>query len=171
MFGKTARCLHLILLNQMVNTTQLNNGECISQGRNADIRIFPTLASLCTRQRARCINTSDHFPLEVHTSSETAVSLTNSKCTSVHLQAVTKPAYGITIKEEIKKWSSCSIWVEDCVLLREGGYEGLLIKNCPLSNSCTFLLYLCNTSYTTAQHSAIISWSRSLGDCIPFLHA
>ena len=80
-----------------------------------------------------------------------------SKHIEAHLQDVAKATHGITIKEELKKWTSDSIRVGACVLLSEGGYYGPFFKIHLLSKSDTFLLFLRNTAHMAAQHSATIS--------------
>ena len=83
------------------------------------------------------------------------VALLSRKHVVAHLQAAAKAADGINNKEEIKRWASQSIQVGACALLSEGGHYGTFVK--------IFLLCLRNIACMTVQHSATISWYRSLG--------
>ena len=86
-----------------------------------------------------------------------AAALMNRKHIAAHFQVVVKAAYGITIKEELKKWTSHYIREGPCVLIIEGGHYGPFIKIRLHWKSYTFLLYLRNTAHMAAQHSATIS--------------
>ena len=46
-----------------------------------------------------------------------------------HLESVEKAIFGITNKEELKKWALYSIRVEDCVLLSKGGHDNPFIDD------------------------------------------
>ena len=85
------------------------------------------------------------------------VNFLNRKYVAAHLQAVAKASHGMTIKEELKKWTLNSIRIVAYVLLSEGGYDGPFIKIHLRWKSDTFILYLRSTAYMVAQHSATIS--------------
>ena len=56
------------------------------------------------------------------------VYLLSNKDIVAHLQAVVKYVHGITVREELNKWTLHSIRVGPYVFLGEGGHESPFIK-------------------------------------------
>ena len=96
--------------------------------QNINPRLFPVFTLLRMIECSRRINTSDHCLMLVYVISNIALCFLNSKHVAAYLQSMAKTSHGITIKEELKKWTSHSIRVVSWVLLSEGSHDGLFIK-------------------------------------------
>ena len=157
----------------MTHLENLNNGEAISQARNADLRLCPVLAALRIRNRSRHINDNENCPLTTHeTSKKSSLFITNRNITD-HLKATVTAAHSVTSRAELKLWSTHSIRVGERVLLREGDHYTPFIKTRLRWKSDTCRGYLRDTSFLASQHSATVqqhflSYNCSLGYCTPF---
>ena len=140
----------------MAHPKNLNNSKTINQARHADPRLCLVLAALRVRNRDRCFNDHEHFPLAIYgTSKKTSSFITNIHIT-IYLQAAATAAHGVTSRSELKRWCTHSICVGACVLLSKGDQDAPFIKTRLRWKSDTYRDFLRNTSFLASQHSAVV---------------